>query len=108
MGAWIPKTPDKNQPRSSVLIREMMQSAIIDQIDREGLTASKIAERYAGFRPAYIHLMRSNSALLGFNRLCAMCEAMGKLPVMTINEAGLMEMQFVSSSREQARVMEAA
>ncbi|MBY3363736.1 hypothetical protein [Rhizobium laguerreae] len=100
MGAWIPKKPDKNQPKSSILIREMMQAAILDRIDEEGLTAAEIADKYPGFRSAYVQAMRSDSALFGFNRLCSMCEAMGLM--------GVMEMRFVNSSREQARLMEAA
>ncbi|TAV14719.1 XRE family transcriptional regulator [Rhizobium ruizarguesonis] len=107
MGAWIPKTPAKNQPRSSVLIREWLQAMIIKHIDAEGLTAAEIAEHYTGFRPAYTQLMRSNDALLGFNRLCSMLESVGKLPVIEVNDRGNLEMRFVSSGREQAKLMEA-
>jgi hypothetical protein len=59
-------------------------------------------------RPAYIQLMRSNDALLGFNRLCAMLEGVGKLPVIEVNDKGNLEMRFVTSSREQTKLMEAA
>ncbi|MEY9198465.1 putative XRE-type DNA-binding protein [Sinorhizobium fredii] len=108
MGSWIPRKPNKNQPRSSVLIREWIQTKIVKHIDEEGVTAAEIAENYTGCRPAYIQLMRSNDALLGFNRLCSMLESIGKLPVIEENEAGNLEIRFVKSSREQARVMEAA
>lgn len=76
MGSWLPKTPSKYQPDSSIEIRELLTAAILGHVFREGITAVEIAKRIPAVRAAYIKEMRGGM-LLGEKRLLAMCEAMG-------------------------------
>ncbi|TAW65450.1 hypothetical protein ELI15_14245 [Rhizobium ruizarguesonis] len=76
MGSWLPKTPTRYQPDSSVAFREQLTAALLEYFHREGITAVELAKRIPAVRAAYIKEMRGGM-LLGEKRLLAMCEATG-------------------------------